>query len=77
MHSNLYNLFQDSWKLSKGSFKPSRTSRTSSSTFPISLAQGQLAGEYLAFSAFLFSPPIRTPGTIQVNGYREREKQNT
>ena len=29
--------------------------------------------EYLAFSAFLFSPPIRTPGTIQVNGYRERE----
>lgn len=27
-------------------------------------------GEHLAFSAFLFSPPIRTPGTIQVNGCR-------
>lgn len=24
---------------------------------------------YLAFSDFLFSPPINTPGTIQVNGY--------
>lgn len=31
----------------------------------------QKRGRYLAFSAFLFSPPIRTPGTIQVNGCRE------
>lgn len=30
---------------------------------------------YLAFSDFLFSPPISTPGTIQVNGYR-KEKQD-
>lgn len=27
---------------------------------------------YLAFSAFLFSPPIRTPGTIQVKGCGDR-----
>lgn len=31
---------------------------------------------YLAFSDFLFSPPINTPGTIQVNGYRKTSDQN-
>lgn len=29
---------------------------------------------YLAFSDFLFSPPISTPGTIQVNGYRKENQ---
>lgn len=31
---------------------------------------------YLAFSDFLFSPPINTPGTIQVNGYRKTADRN-
>ena len=31
---------------------------------------------YLAFSDFLFSPPINTPGTIQVNGYRKTSDHN-
>lgn len=30
---------------------------------------------YLAFSDFLFSPPISTPGTIQVNGYRKENQE--
>lgn len=30
----------------------------------------EVRDEHLAFSAFLFSPPISTPGTIQVNGCR-------
>lgn len=32
-----------------------------------------IQGGYLAFSDFLFSPPIRTPGTIQVKGCRKKK----
>lgn len=39
---------------------------------PISPAQG--AKPHLAFSDFLFSPPISTPGTIQVKGCRETKE---
>ena len=63
--NTVYNLLKDT---------PSLTEDTPCHSTSGITKRGRGGGAtYRAFSDFLFSPPIRTPGTIQVNGCRERD----